>query len=168
MVASTRRASLAAILAAPLASVPAVAATEYAHHRACFLEAWERFRLAFLFVHAEPGTIEEGARSLVMERLWEVCHQIVELPAPKTFDGLMVIAMAAAVMWKGENPSCTQERSAIGLIRAVLSASGTAVPDGFCGFGVESGYFEREDRLVQLQGSLPAWALAGAKAKPCA
>jgi hypothetical protein len=103
-----------------------------------------------------------------MERLWQVCREIVALPPPKTLDGMVVVAMAAAVMWEGEEPDYTQDRSAIALIRAVLSASGTAMPRGFCGFGDEPDCSEREDERVSAQGALPAWALARAEAKLCA
>ena len=168
MTASTRRAAIGAILAAPLASVPAIAATEYADHRAILLHAWEEARLAEPFADARPNSLEERARSFVMARLWQLCGTVIQLPAPKTLDGAVVFAMAACIMWEGENPSCSQEKSVLAVIRAVLAASATKLPDGFVSFGDDPNYWQDVDTRQQSKGQLPAWAIARAEAKLCA
>ena len=163
MTASTRRAALGAILAAPLASVPAVAAPERADYRARLLAAYADDRACRpINCVAAFGSFEEEVCGQILLHTWAVQTEVATLPPPATLEGLALAAIATALAWEGEDPkSESKDACAIGLIRAVLAFTGATMPAGFIGFADEPDHMAR-DRAVhdERPGRLAAWAVA--------
>ncbi|MFK5600096.1 hypothetical protein ACFZ8E_24320 [Methylobacterium sp. HMF5984] len=121
-----------------------------------------------IYGSCEGFGVEEEACCLVMGRVWSICEEIRRLPIPRTLPDLGLTAIASALMWEGEDPSDSMEVAAIGLIRATLAVTGTAMPPGWTGFGDEPGMLERDRALHTGSGVIPAWAMAEAEAARCA
>ncbi|MCJ2110243.1 hypothetical protein MKK64_03280 [Methylobacterium sp. E-025] len=115
---------------------------------------------------AENGSIEEAAADLVMRRCWALCMEILDLPAPQAPDGLALTALAATIELEVclDNSTSRRARAGVALTRAVLAVTGMALPSGFVGFGDEPDCPDLDEALYGAKGSLPAWAIAEAKA----
>ena len=173
MTASTRRAALGAILAAPLASVPALAAPrpeERADYRARLLQAYADDRACRPIDNvAAPDGIEDKACTLIIRKSWATQTEVATLPPPETLAGLGLAALAAALYWEGEDPASeSKDACAIGLIRAVLAFTGTTMPPGFIGFADDPGHRQRDAAVWHAEGSIAPWARVEAEAMSCA
>lgn len=152
--------------------LPAMAAariqrpTEYAEYRDRLLAAYAEDR-ACRSIEGEAliNSLEDVASTLVMRRCWALAEEVTALPVPRTIDGLAVIALAATILWEVAHPDEMRERSAVALIRSILAMTGTDLPPRFSGFGDEPDVKERDHALYATPGSLPAWAVAEAKAE---
>ncbi|MCJ2120670.1 hypothetical protein MKK65_29635 [Methylobacterium sp. J-001] len=160
MSASTRRAALGAILAAPLASVPATAALERTEYRTRLLIAYAEDRASRpIGIRARNGSIDEKAADLVQQRCWAIAKEVTALPPPNTIEGLALTALAAAILSEADDRDDPTVIAAAGLTRAVLAFTGTPLPIGFAGFGDEPDHRERDEAVHNAAGSLPAWAV---------
>ncbi len=137
MTASTRRAALGAILAAPLASVPAMASDPHAareaearalyrHHRAT---EWGWSMPSF-----SPACIAASeAHSDVMHFANEACT----MAPPTTLTGLGALALSIALSEEqaySADSLDADESMLIALVQAVLSVTGMALPPDYRGF----------------------------------
>ncbi|MDR7039862.1 hypothetical protein J2X36_004640 [Methylobacterium sp. BE186] len=115
---------------------------------------------------ADPFSIESKACQHVAWRLWNLLDEVADLPAPRTLDGLGVLAVAQALYLEGTVCADTPEalRQAV-LVRAALSVTGAALPPGFMGFGDEPEFREREQAALHRIGRIPAWAMKQARAE---
>ncbi|SDO59774.1 hypothetical protein SAMN05216360_12926 [Methylobacterium phyllostachyos] len=156
---------------APTRALPpapmAVAPVERAEYRARLLAAYAEDRAQRPISNvAQFGSIEERAAALVGKRLWSTAREILALPPPATTEGLTLTALAATILTEAEftndDPAIT---AAVSLTRAVLAFTGAAYPDGFIGFGDEPDHSDRDKALYTSAGSLPAWAIAQARAE---
>ncbi|MCJ2120059.1 hypothetical protein MKK65_26390 [Methylobacterium sp. J-001] len=166
----SRRTVVAGTVAAAV-PLPALASTtqpERAEYRARLLTAYAEDRASKpIGSVAEFGTVEEIAADLVQRRPFEVGREIMALSPPKTLDGLILSALAAAVLCEADHtPHDPTKVAAIGLTRAVLAFTGTPLPPGFVGFGDEPDHAARDEALhASPGGTLPAWAVAAAQAR---
>ncbi|WP_267424927.1 hypothetical protein [Methylobacterium sp. GC_Met_2] len=138
MTASTRRAALGAILAAPLASVPAVAADPHVSREAQARALYCRHRdteWGWGSPNFSPACeAASEAHGAVMHYANEACT----LPPPTTFAGLGVLALSIALSEEQaySDASCVDadELMLMALVQAVLSLTGTALPPDYRGF----------------------------------
>lgn len=147
----------------PMATTP----VERAEYRARLLAAYAEDRARRpIGITAGFGSIEERAADLVGKRLWLTAREVLALPPPTTTGGLALAALAAAILteadYTSDDPNIT---AAVSLTRAVLAFASTPLPDGFVGFGDEPDHEERDAALHAATGSLPAWAIAQARAE---
>ena len=167
----TRRTIVAGTMVAAMplpvaASVLTQSPTEYAEHRDRLLAAYAEDRACrSIDGNARINSLEETACTLVVRRCWALADEIAHLPPPRTLDGLAVIALAATILWEVLHPDTMHERAAVALIRSVLAMTGTDLPPRFSGFGDEPDVKERDLALYNAPGSIPAWAIAQAKAE---
>lgn len=166
----SRRTIMAASVAAavPLPSFAAAHTqepTEYADYRDRLLAAYAEDRACrSIDGEARVGSLEDVACTLVVRRCWAIADEIGALPPPRTLDGLAVVALAATILWEVSHPDTMSERAAVALIRSILAMTGTELPPRFSGFGDEPDAAERDAVLYTAPGTLPAWAIAEAKA----
>ena len=135
MTASTRRAALGAILAAPLASVPAVAADPHAAREAEVRRLFQTFKdkrwgwgtPSF----SPPCRAASEAHCDVMKFADESCA----LPPPTSLAGLGVFALSLALSDEGfaSAPVDMCERRYIALVMAVLALAKVDLPANFEG-----------------------------------
>jgi hypothetical protein len=154
--------------AVPLPVIAAPQQQERAEYRARLLAAYAEDRRARpVAAHLGGWTLEHEASKLVYVRCWNLAREIVALPPSTTIEGMGLTALAAAILiecdFTSNDPTIT---AAVGLTRAILATTGTALPPGFVGFGDEPDHGERDDALhAASDGKLPEWALARAQAK---
>ncbi|MCJ2093987.1 MULTISPECIES: hypothetical protein [unclassified Methylobacterium] len=167
----TRRTIVAGSVAAAV-PLPAMAAarthepTEYADHRDRLLAAYAEDRACRpIDGEAQINSIEDVACTLVERRCWALAEEVATLPPPRTLDGLGVVALAATILWEVSHSEERHDVAAVSLIRSVLAMTGTELPPRFSGFGDEPDVKERDTALYDAEGSLPAWAIAEAKAE---
>lgn len=152
-----------------IASSPAAASDERADYRKRLFDAYAEDRaMRPVYGTCDGSSVEEEACCLVMARVWSIAYEIGKLPPAKTPAGLGLTAMAAALMWEGEDPSDSMDAAVIGLIRSTLIVTSTAMPPGWTGFGDEPGMLQRDRALHTGSGVIPAWAMAEAAAARCA
>lgn len=168
--ASSRRGLILGLAALPLAGGVAVSApSERADYRARLLDAFAEDRGVRPIVNtAKFNSREDIAGTLVMCRLWDTCSEIADLPAPKTMDGLGLLALATALLWEGDSPSDKMAEAVLSLVRATIALTSTTIPAEWIGFGDEHGWQERDKALCRGDGVMPAWALAEAEASESA
>ncbi|TXM97250.1 hypothetical protein FV242_32030 [Methylobacterium sp. WL64] len=167
----TRRTVMAGSVAAAV-PLPAMAAariqqpTEYAEYRDRLLAAYAEDR-ACRSIEGEAliNSFEDVASTLVMRRCWALAEEVAKLPAPRTLDGLAVVALAATILWEVCHGGEKHDVAAVALIRSILVMTGTELPPRFSGFGDEPDVKERDRALYNAPGALPAWAIAEAKAE---
>ena len=131
MTASTRRAALGAILAAPLASVPAAASDPHAAREGQARAIWRHFRETDHGLNEPDGTPANDAAEDAVQAVWEFANEACELPLPTTLAGLGVLAMSLA-MADEEYVSASSrdqcETRYVTLLEAVLRISGVVMP----------------------------------------
>ncbi len=135
MVASTRRATLGAILAAPLASVPAVAADPHVAREAEARRLFQTFKDSAWgwgtpsFSPACRAASEDHSAVLMFAD--EACA----MPPPASLAGLGVFALSLALSDEGftNEPVDMSERRYIALLMAVLNVARVDLPDNFEG-----------------------------------
>ena len=141
---------------------------ERAEYRARLLASYAEDRASRPVTSRLPGwTVRHEATMLVQRRCWAIAREVVDLPPPKTADGLALAALASAILVEADftsnDPTVT---AAVGLTRAVLAFTGAPLPPGFAGFGDEPDHRERDQALHDgPEGHLPAWAMAQAQAE---
>ena len=151
----------------PPQQMPA-APVERAEYRARLLASYAEDRASRPVTSRLPGwTVRHEAAMLVQRRCWAIAREVVDLPPPKTADGLALAALASAILVEADftsnDPTVT---AAVGLTRAVLAFTGEPLPPGFAGFGDEPDHRERDQALHNgPEGHLPAWAMAQAQAE---
>ena len=167
----SRRSIVAGTMAAAV-PLPAAAAvrthepTEYADYRDRLLAAYAEDRACCsIDGEARVNSLEEVASTLVVRRCWDLAEGIATLPAPRTLDGLAVVALAATILWEVCHSDEKHDVAAVALIRSILAMTGTELPPRFSGFGDEQDVNERDRALYNAPGALPAWAIAEAKAE---
>ncbi|WP_267428734.1 hypothetical protein [Methylobacterium sp. GC_Met_2] len=160
-------ATAAAAVSLPTKAVaPALGPTEYAEHRDRLLVAYAEDRACrSIDGAAQIDTLEYEVCKLVVRRCWALASEIAALPPPRTLDGLAVVALAATILWEVSHSDEMHDKAAVDLIRSVLALTGTDLPPRFSGFGDEDDVMVRDRALYAAPGSLPAWAIAEAKAE---
>ena len=131
MSASTRRAALGAILAAPLASVPAAAADPHVAREAQARAIWRHHRDTDHGLNEPDGTPANDAAEDAVQAVWEFANEACRMPRPTTLAGLGVLAMSLALADEeyASAGHCDQSDTRyITLLEAVLSVSGIAMP----------------------------------------
>ncbi|WP_342108058.1 hypothetical protein [Methylobacterium sp. SI9] len=137
MSASTRRAALGAIFAAPLASVPAIAADPHVAREA-EARALHRHHRATEWGWSEPSF--SPACIAASEAHGEVMHfanEACEMPPPTTLAGLGALALSIALSEEQAYSASSldaDEAMLIALVQAVLAITGTALPRDYRGF----------------------------------
>ncbi|MGU3543672.1 hypothetical protein [Methylobacterium sp. A52T] len=137
MTASTRRAALGAILAAPLTSVPAVAADPHVAREATARALYQRHReIEWGWGtpnHSAADWAACEAHAAVMDFASEAC----EMPVPTTLAGLGILALTIALSEEhayNERQHMDQdERMFVALVQAVLSVAGVTMPANYRG-----------------------------------
>lgn len=135
---TSRRAALGAILAAPLASVPAVAADPHVAREATARALYRRHRESewgWSEPNFSPPDIAAGeAHGNVMRFAREACT----MPLPTTLAGLGTLALTIALSEElayGEHDKMDpDELMLVTLVHAVLSLTDKALPADFRGF----------------------------------
>ncbi len=131
MTASTRRAALGAILAAPLASVPAVASDPHAAREAQARAIWRHHRDTDYGLGEPDGTPANDMAEDAVQAVWEFANEACELPLPTTLAGLGVLAMSLAMADEEYASASSRDQSEtryITLLQAVLRVSGVVMP----------------------------------------
>ena len=138
MAVSTRRAALGAILAAPLASVPAVADDPHGARLITARALYRRHRESewgWSEPNFSPPDIAAG------EAHGDLCRfgrEACDLPLPTTMAGLGSLALTIALSEEGaygeRHTLDADELMLVTLVHAVLSLTGTALPADFRGF----------------------------------
>lgn len=169
--AASRRALLGSIAALPALTMPVLAATDpHVAYRRRLHEAYASLRLARPVANvANYKSLEDDAATLVIQRAFAVADEVLDLPHPKTLDGLGVMGLALAVQYQGmasldDGAAFPDDDRMVGIARAILAIAKEPLPDDWGGWGDEPGHFDREVAFLESgKGSLPAWALAEAQ-----
>ncbi|WP_331291559.1 MULTISPECIES: hypothetical protein [Methylobacterium] len=134
---TSRRAALGAILAAPLASVPAAAADPHVAREATARALYQRHRETewgwSTPNHSPADEAACEAHAAVMEFASDAC----DMPVPTTLAGLGALALAIALSeeqaYNERTPMDQDERMFVALVQAVLSVAGVTMPANYRG-----------------------------------
>ena len=113
-----------------------------------------------IFETNDPDAPRYRSAFAVDMRMRALLKQVFALPAPRTPEGLAVVGLALAIEVEGLlSTRCVENEEIIAAAaRAILAATGTALPPAFLGFGDEPGFEAREAAVLAGPGRLPAWA----------
>lgn len=113
-----------------------------------------------IFETNDPDAPRYRSAFAVDMRMRALLKQVFALPAPRTPEGLAVVGLALAIEVEGLlSTRCIENEDILAsAARAILSATGAALPSAFLGFGDEPGFAAREAAMLAGPGQLPAWA----------